>query len=230
MGFDPTALKFVEALRVLYAYSDKTIEERVCFYGRLGLSVGDVWEMFKKCPFFLNFSEKKIAQTFETLKKCGLLEEEILSVFKTSPRCIGTSEQGIATSVETFIGLGFSRDEFAAMVKHFPSSLNYSAETVKKKSEFVVNQMKWPLKAVALFPQVLGYSFEKRIVPRCNVIKALLSRGLLRNKLPPLSTVLAITDQAFLNKYVKKLDDEELVNELMGYLHQSSCFKDQKGL
>ncbi|CAG7895006.1 unnamed protein product [Brassica rapa] len=50
---------------------------------------------------------------------------------------------------------------------------------VKEKIEFDVNQMNWPLKDVALFPQLLGYSMEKRIVPRCNVIKALIAKGLL---------------------------------------------------
>ncbi|KAH0939550.1 hypothetical protein HID58_007011 [Brassica napus] len=52
---------------------------------------------------------------------------------------------------------------------------------VKEKIEFDVNQMNWPLKAVALFPQLLGYSMGKRIVPRCNVIKALMTKGLLES-------------------------------------------------
>ncbi|KAG7536980.1 Transcription termination factor mitochondrial/chloroplastic [Arabidopsis suecica] len=79
--------------------------------------------------------------------------------------------------METFIGLGFSRDEFVMMVKCFPQCIGYSAEMVKKKTEFVVKKMNWPLKVMTLFPQVLGYSMEKRIVPRCKVIKALMSKG-----------------------------------------------------
>ncbi|RID76046.1 hypothetical protein BRARA_B03043 [Brassica rapa] len=39
--------------------------------------------------------------------------------------------------------------------------------------------MNWPLKVVALFPQLLGYSMEKRIAPRGTVIKALIAKGLL---------------------------------------------------
>uniref|UniRef100_A0A0D3BVL3 Uncharacterized protein n=1 Tax=Brassica oleracea var. oleracea TaxID=109376 RepID=A0A0D3BVL3_BRAOL len=37
--------------------------------------------------------------------------------------------------------------------------------------------MNWPLEALVLFPQVLGLSLEKRTVPRCNVIKALMAKG-----------------------------------------------------
>ncbi|KAL1213270.1 Transcription termination factor MTERF5 [Cardamine amara subsp. amara] len=214
MGFDPTTSKFVQALKVVYRTSDKTIEEKINVYKRLGFAVGDVWAMFKKCPIFMNHSEKKICQTFETLKKCGLLEDQVVSVFKKFPQCIGSSEQKIANSIETFIGLGFTRDEFVEMVKRFPSCLNLSAETVKKKTDFVVKEMNWPINAVVSHPQVLGYSMEKRTVPRCDVIKALMSKGLLRSELPPLS-VLSMTDQDFLQRYVRKHNDKQLMTELM---------------
>ena len=139
---------------------------------------------------------------------------------KRFPQCIGVSEKNILNSVETFIGLGFSREDVAMMVKRLPPCIGYSVETVKKKIEFVVKEMGWPLKAVASYPQVLGYSMEKRMVPRCNVIKALIAKGLIKSELPPVSTVLVCTDQDFLKRYVRKHDDddddEELVAELMG--------------
>ncbi|CAH8256156.1 unnamed protein product [Arabidopsis lyrata] len=223
MGFEPTTSKFVNALRVVQRISEKEIEEKVSFYKRLGFDVGDVSEMFKKYPVSMRLSEKKITQKFETLKKCGLLEDEILSVF---PQCIGASEQKIAKSIETFKDLGFSKNEFAFMVKHFPMCLNISAETVKKKTKFLVKKknkfmvkkMKWPLNSVAFYPQVLGLSMEKRIVPRCNVMKALMSKGLLGNresKLPLKEAVLLCTDEEFLRMYVRNHDDKELVAELM---------------
>ncbi|CAH8256160.1 unnamed protein product [Arabidopsis lyrata] len=180
MGFDPTTASFVRALHVIQGFSDKTIEEKVNLYKRLGFDVGDVWEMFKKFPTFLGLSEKKIAN-----------------------------------SIETFVSLRFTRDEIVVMVKRFPPCIGCSAESVKKKTEFLVKKMNWPLKAVASFPQVIGYSLEKRTVPRCNVIKVLISKGLLGSELPPLSCVLSITDPAFLNKYVVKHDDTQLVRELI---------------
>ncbi|ESQ29209.1 hypothetical protein EUTSA_v10024167mg [Eutrema salsugineum] len=183
MGFDPTTSKFVQALHAVYQMSDKTIEEKVNIYKRLGFDVEDVWGMFKKFPQFLIYSEQKIVN-----------------------------------KVETFLGLGFSRDELAMMVKRFPQLLGCSSETLMKKTEFVVEKMNWSLKAVASNPAVFGYNFEKRIVPRCNVIKTLMSKGLMGSELPPMSLVLAITDEAFLTKFVRKYDDKELVAELMTIL------------
>ncbi|CAA7036677.1 unnamed protein product [Microthlaspi erraticum] len=213
MGFDPTKLKFVEALHVVYEMSDKTIQEKVNVYKRLGFSEKDVWRIFKKWPYSLKFSERKIKQTVETLKKCGLVEEEVLSVLKTRPQCIRSSEQKILETVETFLGLGVSRDEFKTMIKRFPHCIAYSAESMKKKFEFLVEKMDWPLEDLVLIPTIIGYSMEKRIVPRCNVIKALMSRGLIGSVNPPISSVLICRDDEFLKRYVMK--HGKLVPELM---------------
>ncbi|KFK40598.1 hypothetical protein AALP_AA2G016400 [Arabis alpina] len=215
MGFDPTTLNFVDALTVVYGYSDKTLEERVNVYKRLGFSVEDVWEMFKKWPISLRLTEKKITNMFESLKKCGLLEDDVSTLFKRFPQCIGFSEHNITNTIETFLVLGFSKDEFLVMVKRFPRCIGYSAETVKKKTSFLAKKMNWPLKALVFHPAGFGYSMEKRIVPRCNVIKTLMSKGFLRSELPKMTSVLAITDQDFLNKFVRKHDDKALVAELM---------------
>uniref|UniRef100_A0A1J3GI16 Transcription termination factor 3, mitochondrial n=2 Tax=Noccaea caerulescens TaxID=107243 RepID=A0A1J3GI16_NOCCA len=216
-GFDPRTSKFVQALHVVYQMSEKTIEEKIDVYKRLGFEVDDVWEIFKKWPFSLKFSEKKINQTFEILeKKCGLLKNEVLTVVKKHPQLIRISEKNVVNSVETFVGLGFSRDEVKRMIKRFPQCLHLSVETVKKKTEFLVKKMDMPLKAVVSSPQLLGYNLEKRTVPRCNVIKALMAKGLVGSELSlSTSSVMAVTDEAFLNKYVRKQEDKKLVAELM---------------
>ncbi|CAF2076249.1 unnamed protein product [Brassica oleracea] len=67
------------------------------------------------------------------------------------------------------------------MVKCFPQCITYSTMVVKEKVKFVVKQMNWPVKAVSLFPRVVGYSMDKRIVPWCNVIKALMSKEWIAN-------------------------------------------------
>ncbi|RID79876.1 hypothetical protein BRARA_A02580 [Brassica rapa] len=184
MGFDPTTSKFVTALRMLYQMSDKTIQEKVAVYKSVGFTVEAIWEMFRKYPFSLAYSERKIINIFET-----------------------------------FLGLGVTRDEFATMIMSSPQCIGFSAEALKRKTEFLVKKMNWPLKALVSRPQVYNYSMEKMIVPRSNVIGALMSRRLLRDGVseipPPLPSVFACTDQAFLNRYVLKVDDKELVAELM---------------
>ncbi|KAG2277280.1 hypothetical protein Bca52824_059835 [Brassica carinata] len=80
MGFDPTTLSFVEALRVVYAFSDRTIEAKV--YKRLGFSVNDVWAIFKKRPNFLKYSDKNIADSVETFLELGFSRDEFVMIVK----------------------------------------------------------------------------------------------------------------------------------------------------
>ncbi|KAG2273070.1 hypothetical protein Bca4012_085848 [Brassica carinata] len=211
MGFDPTTSKFVQALHVFYEMSERTIEEKVNVFVKLGFTVEQVWEMFNKCPYSLKFSEKKITQTFETLKRCGLGDAEVVSVMKKRPECMRASEEKIENCVETFLGIGFSGEEFVSMVKCFPTCVGLSAETVRRKVEFLVGEMGWSLKDVVGIPPVLGYSLEKRMVPRCGVVRVLVEKGVMR--MPPMSSVLACSDKVFLNRFVLK--HGKLVPELM---------------
>ncbi|CAH8256165.1 unnamed protein product [Arabidopsis lyrata] len=161
-------------------------------------------------------SDKTIEEKVEVYRSIGFTVDDVWAMFKKWPRSLRHSEKKVANSVETFLGLGFSRDEFLMMFKRFPQCIGYSTELVKKKTEFLVKEMNWPVKAVASVPQVLGYSLEKRTVPRCNVIKILMSKGLLESEIPPISSVLTSTSEVFLNLYVRKHDDDkQLVAELM---------------
>ncbi|EOA34309.1 hypothetical protein CARUB_v10021826mg [Capsella rubella] len=160
-------------------------------------------------------SDKKIEERVNFYRRLGFDGWEI---FNKYPIFLALSEKNILNSVQTFLGLGFSRDEFAKMVNHFPPCIGLSSEMVKKKAGFLVKKMNWPRKSVVSNPAVLGYSLEKRIVPRCKVIKALMSKKLLGetgSELPPIGFVLKDTDKVFLSRFVRNYDDEELVAELM---------------
>ncbi|CAH8389872.1 unnamed protein product [Eruca vesicaria subsp. sativa] len=159
-------------------------------------------------------SDKKIEEKVNLYKSLGFTVEDVWGMFRTFPCSLAYSERKITNTFETFLGLGVTRDEFAKMVMTNPRCIGLSEESVKKKTEFLVKKMNWPLRALVLRPQVYNFSMEKMIVPRCNVIKALISREGLSEP-PPLPSVFACTDKAFLNRYVLKLDDKELVADLM---------------
>ncbi|CAH8359104.1 unnamed protein product [Eruca vesicaria subsp. sativa] len=146
----------------------------------------------------------------------GFAVDEVWAMFKKNPSFLMLSEKNVLSSIEAFLGQGFSRDELKKMVKCHPQCLNYNAEMLKKKIEVLVKDMNWKVKAVVSNPSVLDYSLEKRTIPRCNVIKALMSEGLLGTELPSIGSVLVCTNEMFLNKYVMKHDgDKKLVAKLM---------------
>ncbi|KAF5744256.1 hypothetical protein HS088_TW08G00856 [Tripterygium wilfordii] len=79
--------------------------------------------------------------------------------------------------------------------------MDYSKENITRKMDFFVNKFGWPPATVSKAPVVLSYSTEKRIIPRCSVIKILLNEGLLMEN-PPLSTSLTSSDKRFRDRFV----------------------------
>lgn len=75
-------------------------------------------------------------------------------------------------------------------------------ENFRSKMDVFVNKMGLQPADVARIPSILKYSLEKRIIPR-SVIKVLLSKGLMKEK-PARSYVLIESDEAFLNRFVKR--------------------------
>ncbi|XP_010473417.1 PREDICTED: transcription termination factor MTERF2, chloroplastic-like [Camelina sativa] len=165
-------------------------------------------------------SEKTIGEKVEVYTSVGFAVDDVWEIFKKTPSVLKVSKKKILNSFETFLGLGYSRSEFLIMVRRYPPCIEYSLESVKRKSEFLVKKMNWPLSSLVLHPQVFGYSMEKRIIPRCNVLKALLSKGLLRkgSELPSVSYVLSCTDEIFILRYVMK--HNELVPVLMAIFNE----------
>ena len=59
------------------------------------------------------------------------------------------------------------------------------------------------------YPVLLGYSLERRIIPRCSVLQALLSKGLIEKTFVPHSLLCA--EEVFLQKFVTPYEDPELL-------------------
>ncbi|KAF5733730.1 hypothetical protein HS088_TW16G00170 [Tripterygium wilfordii] len=97
--------------------------------------------------------------------------------------------------------LGWSEDEFLSAFRSFPICMDYSEENITRKMDFFVNKLGWPPATVAKLPYLLGFSMEKRIIPRSSVIEILINKGLIMEK-PALSSLLTISDNRFLDRFV----------------------------
>lgn len=86
-------------------------------------------------------SDKQIQEKLSFYKGLGFAVCEVWAMFKKNPSFLVLSEKNVLNSTEAFLGVGFSRDELATLVKCHPQCFNYSAEMVKKKTEFLVKEM-----------------------------------------------------------------------------------------
>lgn len=108
---------------------------------------------------------------------------------------------------EIFRKFGFSKGELASMFRKSPHTFALSEAHLGRKLEFFLNEMKIDRLVIVGFPRLLCSSLEKRIIPRCNVLLVLKSRGLLRRDLG-LHTAMCISDKRFSEKYILPFRDE----------------------
>ncbi|KAF2323269.1 hypothetical protein GH714_034394 [Hevea brasiliensis] len=105
--------------------------------------------------------------------------------------------------IDGFRRWGLSEDEILLAFRKYPSFMSLSEKTIMKNMDFLVNKMGWQPAVVARNPIVFAYSLEKRIVPRCSVIKVLLLKGLIKETISLLS-ILTTSDKSFLELFVIK--------------------------
>ncbi|KAE9596330.1 putative transcription regulator mTERF family [Lupinus albus] len=113
--------------------------------------------------------------------------------------------------LESYQKWGWSREISLSAFRKFPTFMSLTEERFAKSMNFLVNDMGWPSEDIAGYPVVLAYSLEKRIIPRCRVIKILKSKGLIKNSLS-IGSFTSRTEESFLMKYVTKfLEDVPLL-------------------
>ncbi|XP_059638862.1 transcription termination factor MTERF9, chloroplastic-like [Cornus florida] len=102
-----------------------------------------------------------------------------------------------------YSSFGLSEDDIIAAFKLQPMCMSTSAEKIRKLMDFFVNQLKLKPNVISKHPNLLLFSLEKRIVPRCAVLQLLMSRNLIKGDLSLISA-LRMTETIFAGKFVSK--------------------------
>ncbi|XP_022153565.1 uncharacterized protein LOC111021035 [Momordica charantia] len=112
---------------------------------------------------------------------------------------------------------GWSKDEILMAFRKHPHCMILSESKISKGMEFFTNKMGQSAGMIAKNPVVLFFSLEKRIIPRCSVIRVLSAKGLMKREVS-LTTVLLPVEKRFLDTFVIKYLEEvpELMNLYQG--------------
>lgn len=107
------------------------------------------------------------------------------------------------------------RDAFTVLWKE-PRAVLYEIMDIEKKIEFLLRTMKFDIFCLVQVPEYLGVHFEKKIVPRFNVINYLRSSGRLVDDVG-LRSLIKSSRFRFYNLYVKPYSEcEELYGRYAG--------------
>ncbi|KAH7838552.1 hypothetical protein Vadar_028018 [Vaccinium darrowii] len=140
-----------------------------------------------------------------------------LSLFQYAVNAKGClTGSGWEDRLKIFRSLGFSNEEIISMFMKQPITLSLLKEKIRAAVEFYTSTFHWSLTQLSKKPNVLLYSLRKRIIPRCSVLQMLVSRCII-DKSVMVSSLLAMTDVDFLEKYVTNYKDE--VPEVLDAYH-----------
>ncbi|URE46657.1 mTERF family protein [Musa troglodytarum] len=88
------------------------------------------------------------------------------------------SKETVEANVELLRSFRWSESEFLSAVKQSPNLLSLSPELLRRKMEFLINEVGYVPAVIADNSRLLLHSLEKRVIPRFRVLEMLNTEGL----------------------------------------------------
>ncbi|PUZ61396.1 hypothetical protein GQ55_4G272800 [Panicum hallii var. hallii] len=181
---------------ILFSDLERVIKPNIALLCQRGLNVRDI------------FHSRVLTFNPEQVKEFVLRAEE-LGVHRSSPMFKHTikslsyiNKEKVATKLKFLKStLGCSESEVAIAVSRMPSILPLSEELLLRKIHFLIKEVGMEPQYIVERPILLGFSLEKRLVPRHCVMKVLQEKGLLSSKMG-FFTFAKIGEETFKLKYI----------------------------
>ncbi|KAJ6388028.1 hypothetical protein OIU77_026570 [Salix suchowensis] len=117
------------------------------------------------------------------------------------------SESAWGKKIDVFKSVGWTEEEVLGVFKRFPCLLLSSEEKIRGMMDFFLNKMKLERQTIVANPVLLKLSFSNRVLPRCNVLKFLKSKKLIKGE-KNVATFLKLSEKDFMERCVTKYEDK----------------------
>jgi mTERF domain-containing protein len=200
---------------------ERVIKPNIALLRQCGLSDGDIAWLCSHTARMLTFNlehVKDVVRCVEELRvhrNSGMFKHVILGF-------AGINKEKVAPRLEFLKStFGCSESEIAIVVSKVPRILGYSEENLTRKFQFLVKEVGMEPQHIVEWPALLGYSLEKRLVPRHCVMKILQAKGLISNL--SFSSFVSLGEKKFILKFINCHEDS--VPDLAGY-YATACAGD----
>jgi len=122
---------------------------------------------------------------------------------------------------------GFSETQSSEISKRNPNILAMSEENLKRHVDFLVKSAGFTLASLLKYPAVLGYSMEKRIIPRYRVMEALKTMQVLKTEMI-CPNYFQLTEEQFLEKYVNKNVESLVLQDIYHWVRDGKLNTDEE--
>ncbi|KAL2899849.1 Transcription termination factor MTERF15 mitochondrial [Bienertia sinuspersici] len=187
--------------RLRLATIPKCVVPNVALLRSYGIPVDSIRKFLLREPF-------SCLRKTESFQDALIRTEENLGIPRNSSQFLmgvailtSTTEKSIESKKQIFKGFGWSDSDVATLLMSCPSLLSLSEDSIKKKLEFLMNEVGYKPSYMASRCSLFTCSLEKRVVPRHKVLLVLKEKGLIRKDYA-LATALFYTESKFLKKFV----------------------------
>jgi len=171
-----------------------------------GVSIDRIAKLMQWQPRVMGQKHDKMVYAVAATKKLGVQPGDSMFVRVLAVLVI-VSESTWRKRIEVMKSMGWSEGEVLCAFKRFPPLLTCSEEKIRGAMDFFFNTMELGRQSLITYPYFIGFSIDKRVRPRYNVMKVLESRKLIEGDWN-IATPLTISEKKFLLNYVTKYADK----------------------
>ncbi|XP_040990508.1 uncharacterized protein LOC121237717 [Juglans microcarpa x Juglans regia] len=207
LGTDENVLKVVKARFSLIEFNVETVlQANISILLSHGVPNSLVVKIFLMHPRSLLLRTYRFSEIVNEVMKLGFDPNNLL--FVLAIRSMAMMSKALwEKKVEAFSSFGLSKDEIDSAFKLQPMCMVTSVKKIMKVMGFFVNNLKMKPSIISKSPNLLLFSLEKRIIPRCSVLQILMSKCLIKEDTSILHTF-RMTEKTFVEKLVKKYQNE----------------------
>ncbi|KAG0469248.1 hypothetical protein HPP92_018576 [Vanilla planifolia] len=179
---------------------DNRILPNISFLSGCGIPVKRIGSLIKSNPRLITAklgSIKDLVARTEELGFCrgsGMFYHALDSVFKVSL-------DNMKEKIKLLRSAGWSESEVSSVILRAPYILKISNKNLADKRKFFLERLGCDMSYLAKNPTLLSLSLDKRLVPRCDVLQLLKSKGLLKRKVAA-NSVMQATNETFILKFI----------------------------
>ncbi|RRT38166.1 hypothetical protein B296_00054874 [Ensete ventricosum] len=216
LGSRELVLKHLKKTRRFFTSSvEKTMQPNLRFLrDECGIPEERVSLVLRTNPSYILRKPESLRALVVRVEELGIPRHSQL--FITILKCLHrVSKERVEAKVDLLRSFGWSESEFFSAVKQSPTLLCLSLEYVRKKMEFLINEVGYAPSFIADHSYLLKYSLEKRVIPRFSVLDMLNTKGLWTRR-DKFAHFIIVSDKKFMEKIV--LPYKEKVPELLDIL------------
>ncbi|XP_058084568.1 transcription termination factor MTERF6, chloroplastic/mitochondrial-like [Magnolia sinica] len=178
----------------------KQMQPNISNLQKIGVPIQRIVMLVLRKPTLFMQNPRCLEGTVARVEEMGLTHQD--RMFIHALLTVGSlSKATLEAKFNLFKSFGWSEADTLSAFMRYPMFLAYSEERIQKMMHYYVTELGCDRAHIILRPKMLTYSLEKRIIPRCNVLRILESKDLLK-KGRSLSTIIFLTEKKFLEEYV----------------------------